>query len=317
MSLVEFGVKTGPGGYSLNELVSIWTEAEKLGFDSGWLYDHLYSLSKKEEVCVECWTTLTYLASLTKRMKIGSMVLCNQFRHPALLAKMSATLDVISYGRLQLGMGAGWYDEESMEMGVEFPSAGTRIERLKESVQIIKLLWASEKASFKGKHYLVQNGICNPKPIQRPGPPVWIGIIKGTNVMPKVAAEVADGVNLTFIPPEECRRRMELVKAACRKLNRPTDQIHFSLQGRILIASDVAKLNAKIETFAKKAGMTPMEYRKELESEAGVIGTPDVCSKKLQAYVDIGIEHFMLVFLGDRTLEPLRVFADKVMPELR
>ncbi len=314
---MEFGVKTGPGGYTLNELVSIWTEAEKLGFDSGWLYDHLYSLTRKEDACVECWTTLTYLASLTKRMKIGSLVLCNQFRHPALLAKMSATLDIVSNGRLQLGMGAGWYDEESMEMGVEFPSAAIRIQRLKESVQIVKLLWASEKATYKGKHYSIQNAICNPKPIQKPGPPVIVGIIKGTKVMPRVAAEVADGVNLTFISPEECRRRMDLVKSACKKLNRSPDQIHFSWQGRILIASDESKLNMKLEAFAKKANMPRAEYVKELESEASIIGTPEVCSRKLRAYMDIGIEHFMLVFLGDRSLEPLRDFADKVMPELR
>ncbi len=315
--MVEFGVKTGPGGYSLNELVSIWTEAERLGFDSGWLYDHLYSLNKKEEICVECWTALTHLASVTKRMKIGSMVLCNQFRHPALLAKMSATLDVVSNGRLQLGMGAGWYDEESNEMGVEFPNIRTRIERLKESVQVVKLLWGSEKANFNGKYYSVHGGICNPKPIQKPGPPIVIGIIKGTKIMPRVAAEVADGVNLTFVSTEECQRRISLVKAACEKISRSSNEIHFSWQGRVLIAPDESKLKAKLETLANKSQTTLADYRKELESEATIIGTPEQCSRKLQEYMDIGIEHFMLIFPGDRTLEPLRIFAEEVMQELR
>lgn len=315
--LVEFGVKTGPGGYSIDELISIWTEAERLGFDSGWLYDHFYSLNRKEEICLESWTALTHLASLTKRLKIGSLVLCNQFRHPALLAKMSATLDVVSNGRLQLGMGAGWYEEESAEMGVEFPNALTRIERLRESVEIVKLLWASEKATFKGKYYSVKNGICNPKPVQKPGPPILIGIIKGTKAMPKVAAEVADGVNLTFISSEECRRRMDLVKAACRRINRSPDEIHFSWQGRVLIASDESKLKTKLGKLADKSGMSLAEYRKEQESEASIIGTPEECSQKLHEYVDIGIEQFMLVFPGDRTLEPLQTFAGEVMPELR
>jgi alkanesulfonate monooxygenase SsuD/methylene tetrahydromethanopterin reductase-like flavin-dependent oxidoreductase (luciferase family) len=214
-------------------------------------------------------------------------------------------------------MGAGWYDEESKEMGVEFPNIRIRIERLRESVQIVKLLWGSEKATFNGKYYSVQNGICNPKPIQKPGPPVVIGIIKGTKLMPKVAAEVADGVNLTFISPDECQRRIDLVKAACKKVNRSPDDIRFSWQGRVLIAPDESKLKAKVEALANKSHMSTAEYRKDLESEASIIATPEQCSQRLQEYMGIGIDHFMLLFLGDRTLEPLRIFAEEVMQELR
>ncbi len=315
--MVEFGVKTGPGGYTLEELRSIWIEAEKLGFDSGWLYDHLYSLNKKEEVCVECWTALTHLATLTNRIKIGSMVLCNQFRHPSLLAKMGATLDVVSNGRLQFGIGAGWYDEESKEMGVEFPNARTRIQRLRESAQIIRLLWGSEKATFKGEYYSIENGICNPKPIQKPRPPIWVGIIKGTKLMPKVAAEIADGVNLTFISPEDCGRRIDLVKAACKGIMRPPDELKFSWQGRVIIARDEGQLESKLEKMAEKSHTSVGALRKELEDEASIIGTPAVCARKLRDYIELGIEHFMLIFPGDKTLEPLRIFAEQVMPELK
>ncbi len=315
--MVEFGVKTGPGGYTLEELRLIWTEAEKLGFDSGWLYDHLYSLSKKEEVCVECWTALTHLATLTNRMKIGSMVLCNQFRHPSLLAKMGATLDVVSNGRLQLGIGAGWYDEETREMGLEFPNAPTRIHRLRESAQIIRLLWGSERATFKGKYYSIENGICNPKPIQKPRPPIWVGIIKGTKLMPRVAAEIADGVNLTFISPSECRRRIDLVKAACKKIKRPPNEVKFSWQGRVIIARDEGQLESKLEKMAERSRTSVGALRKELEDEASIIGTPAVCARKLRDYIELGTEHFMLIFPGDKTLEPLRIFAEQVMPELK
>lgn len=315
--MIEFGIKTGPGGYTLEDLKSIWLEAERLGFDSGWLYDHLYSLGKKEEICVECWTALTHLASITQRLKIGSMVLCNQFRHPALLAKMGATLDVISKGRLQFGIGAGWYEEESNEMGMDFPDARTRIERLRESAQIVKLLWGSEKATFRGKYYSIENGICNPKPIQQPRPPIWIGIIKGTRLMPKVAAEIADGVNLTFISPEECLRRINLVKSACKGINRPPDEVKFSWQGRILIAPDERQLKSRLETLAERSHAPVAEYRKELEDEATIIATPKECVSRLRTYVDLGIEHFMLIFPGDRTLEPLRLFAEQVMAELK
>jgi len=315
--LVKFGIKTGPGGYSFQDLKSIWLEAEKLGFDSGWLYDHLYSLNRKEEICLECWTTLTALAASTRRLKIGTMVLCNQFRHPSLLAKMAATLDVISEGRLQLGIGAGWYEEESRECGIDFPEAKTRILRLRESVQIIRMLWTSEKASFSGEYYAIKDAVCNPKPIQKPHPPIWIGIIKGKKLMPKVVAEVADGVNLTFLSPQECRQRIDILKAACLKRNRSPDELQLSWQGRILIAPDQQQLKGKIESFAQKSGMDVASFLKDQESEATIIGTAEECLKKLQTYLDLGIGYFLLLFLGDRTLEPIRLFAEHVMPKLQ
>lgn len=314
--MVDFGVKTGPGGYTFEDLKSIWFEAEKLGFNSGWLYDHLYSLSGKDDACLECWTTLASLASLTKRLKVGTMVLCNQFRHPSLLAKMGATLDLISNGRLEFGIGAGWYDEESRECGIDFPDAKTRILRLREAVQVIRMLWTSEKASFTGAYYTLNGAICKPKPVQKPHPPIWIGTGKGTKLMPKVVAEVADGVNISFKSPEECQRRIDLLQAACSKIGRPLKQIRLSLQCRILIAEDDRRLKERIESLARKAGTDAATYVKQQESEeAALIGPPSRIIEGLQKYVDLGIDYFMIIFLGDTTLEPLRIFADSVMPE--
>ena len=311
--MIQFGIKTGPGGYSFDDLKRLWLEAEKLGFDSAWLYDHFYSLKNKDETCLECWTSLSALAALTQRLKVGSLVLCNQFRHPSLLAKMAATLDVLSKGRLQLGIGAGWYGEESQQFGIEFPDARTRIQRLEESVKILKIMWESEKATFNGKYYSIKEAVCNPKPAQKPHPPIWVGIIRGTRLMPKIAAEVADGVNLTFIPPMECARRVDLVKAAMQKLKRPSDAIQFSWQGRILIASDEKELETKKQALANKNRIDVASLVRDLTAEAAIIGKPDECVKVLQAYVKSGIEHFMLIFLGDES-SALRLFAEQVMP---
>lgn len=319
--MVEFGVKTGPGGYTFDDLKRIWLEAERLGFDSGWLYDHLYTLHtpSKSEVCLENWTTLTALATLTHRLKIGTLVLCNQFRQPSLLAKMAATLDVISDGRVQFGIGAGnsQFWEEAKDYGIDFPEPKTRIMRLREAIQIIRLMWETEEATFKGKYYSIDHVTCNPRPVQKPHPPIWVGIAHGTKLMPKVIAELADGGNFTFLPPEDCGRRIDLIKTTCSKIGRRPQEVRFSWQGRILIAPDQQQLNAKVTALAERAGKDVKSFIADLESEGSVIGTPDECVKKLRAYVDLGIEHFALLFLGDKSLEPLQVFADQVMPQFR
>ena len=315
--MVDWGVKTGPGGYSFEDLKSIWLEAEKLGFNSGWLYDHIYSLNAKDQINLECWTTLSALASLTNRLKVGTMVLCNQFRHPSLLAKMGATLDLISNGRLEFGIGAGWYDEEAKECGIDFPDTKTRILRLREAVQVIRMLWTSEKASFSGDYYTLNEAICNPKPIQKPHPPIWIGTPRGMKLMPRVVAEVADVVNYSFRSPEECKERIDVLRVACQKVGRPLDKIRLSLQCRILIAEDERRLKERIESLARKAGKDAATYVKEQESEAALIGPPSRVIEGLRRYMDLGIDYFVIVFLGDTTLEPLRIFAESVMPKFQ
>ena len=143
-------------------------ECERLGYDSIWLDDHL--MYGKTPI-LECWTTLSALASLTAKIRLGTMVLCNSYRNPALLAKMAATLDVISNGRLELGIGAGVQKDEHEAYGIPFPKPSERIERMKEAVEIIKKLWTEENANYQGKYYTVNEAVCLPKPLQKPHPP--------------------------------------------------------------------------------------------------------------------------------------------------
>ena len=156
---LEFGVKTGQGGYSYEELVKVWSAAEDLGFDSAWLYDHFVSLADKNELCLESWVTLAALAAITKRLKIGTLVTSVSYRQPSLLAKMGATVDQVSHGRLIMGLGAGWHQEEYEAYGYKFPDQATRIRQLKEALIIIKKMWTESKSSYEGRFFQIHDAV--------------------------------------------------------------------------------------------------------------------------------------------------------------
>ena len=171
--VIKFRVQIAQDALDYPNVKRIASECEKLEFDSIWLYDHFYPLSPPfNKSVLESWTTLTALALETKAIRLGVLVTCNLFRHPSVLAKMSATVDVISGGRLQFGIGAGWYEEECLAYGIQFPKASVRIRRLRESVQIVKKMWTEEKSDFEGRYYRIKDAICEPKPVQKPHPPV-------------------------------------------------------------------------------------------------------------------------------------------------
>lgn len=184
---------------SLERVVEIARECERLGFDSVWVSDHLvfdlekYGGSPESIGSFEPLTTLSVLATETSTVRLGTMVLCNEFRHPMQLAKEAATVDVASGGRLELGLGAGWYEREFAQSGIAFPSPRVRLERLAESVEILKLLFGGEPVTYEGKHYVLREALCRPVPTQRPRPTIWVGG-KGDRAM-RMIAKVADGWN--------------------------------------------------------------------------------------------------------------------------
>ncbi|HYP23423.1 MAG TPA: LLM class flavin-dependent oxidoreductase, partial [Actinomycetota bacterium] len=177
--------------------------ADRSGFSSVWVSDHLfldwgkYGGPATRQGSLECWTTMTALAAATSKVRVGSLTLCNDLRSPALVAKMAASLDLLSGGRLDVGLGAGWYEPEYRAAGIDFDSAGTRIRRLGEAVEIVGRLLAGEELTFDGRHYQVQEAICLPRPAQSPRPPVWVGG-KG-DLLLRTAARVADGWNFSWI----------------------------------------------------------------------------------------------------------------------
>lgn len=195
---IRFGAILPLNQVNFTNLKSEALECEKLGFHAIWLSDHffpfpLYGASSMPRL--ECWTSLSGLASVTKKLRLGTLVLCNSYREPSVLAKMASTLDNISNGRLEFGIGAGWFEAEYRAYGIPFENAPVRISRLREGIQVIKKMWTEENPRFEGKYYTIRDAFCNPKPVQEPHPPIWIGG-SGEKLLLRVVAEFADGCNV-------------------------------------------------------------------------------------------------------------------------
>src|SRR6202165_922001 len=183
-------------GEAYETMTRVAQEAEALGFDSIWLYDHFHTVpTPTQEVTFECWTSTAALARDTKRVRIGQMVTCNNYRNPALLAKMASTVDTLAHGRLDFGIGAGWYEEEHVAYGYQFPGTRERLERLREAVQVILAMWTQQEANFEGTYYSVKGAINQPKGVQKPHIPLLIGG-GGEKVTLKLVAQSANACNI-------------------------------------------------------------------------------------------------------------------------
>lgn len=310
MARIRFGIYFD---YYLDftELESRVLEAEALGYHSAWIMDHLIwkghqpPFNKKGSV-LESWTTLSALASSTQKIRLGTLVLCNSYRNPALLAKMASTLDNISNGRLELGMGAGWHKEEHDAYDFPFPKAKDRIMQLREAITIIKKMWTEKKPSFHGKYCNIKGAVCEPKPLQKPHPPIWIGGA-GEKLTLKVVAELADGYNVGA-SPQDFARKMRILKKHCKKMNRNFNAIQKSWVGEVIIDEDKAALTRKIETL--KPEQTPLE--EYLKSK--IVGFPEECAEKVNHYVREGATLFILLFRKYR--EDERLFIENVVPRV-
>ena len=206
-------------------LKTIVLECERLGYDSVWLDDHLMYNNWS---ILESWTTLSALSSLTSKIRLGTMVSCNQHRNPALLAKTAATLDVLSNGRLEFGIGAGVQEAEHMAYGFGFPKLSVRVERLGEALEVIKRLWTQEKTTYQGKHYSLKDAVCEPKPLQKPHPPITVGGSEEKNTL-KVTAKYADRFDWGYLPSVEVyKRKLEVLENHCKAVGRDFGEIERS-----------------------------------------------------------------------------------------
>jgi F420-dependent oxidoreductase-like protein len=285
-------------------------EIERLGYDSVWLDDHL--MFKKSPI-LECWTTIAALSSITAKIRLGTMVLCNSFRNPALLAKMAATLDVISKGRLEFGIGAGVQRDEHAAYGIPFLQPRDRVSRMKEAVEIIKKLWTEEKASYEGKYYRINEAVCEPKPAQKPHPPITIGG-SGEKLTLKVAAQHADRCDWGYIPSLELyKRKLDVLESHCRAVGRNFQEIEKScwLGGQIFIARNRKELGERVLQLKPKS--TSLKDFKE----QNLIGTPDGCRQRIRQYARLGVTYFMLFFGDMPNLSGLRLFAETVVKPMK
>ena len=284
-------------------------QADRLGYHSGTLIDLLTA------PVLECWTTLAAFAALTDRIRLVPLVLANLYRHPAVLAKMAATLDVISGGRLELGIGAGGDESDHLAAGLPFPSTSVRVAMLGEAVEVIKGLWSGEEVSFKGKYYRLDAARCVPTPVQKPRPPILIGG-HGETYLLGAAAIHADICNMRFdMSVEDHYQKRRILEEQCRRVGRDLSEIETSHNANLLIAEDQAALGRLLSSEAQKRGISVDDFKSTLGNS--IVGTPEHCARQLRRYVDSGVTYFFLLFPHPIDLTQVRLFSREVIPLFR
>jgi F420-dependent oxidoreductase-like protein len=320
MAKVKFGVFV-PQGWKLDlteiddpveqyeAMTNVARIADEGGWDSIWLYDHFHTVPTVEiETTFECWTATATLARDTKRVKIGQMVGCNGYRNPALYAKIASTVDVASHGRLYAGIGAGWYEHEWRAYGYQWDETPVRMAKFREAVEIIHRMWSEERPSFQGKHYTIDGPINEPKGVQKPHPPLWIGG-GGEQVTLKLVAKYGDACNVGGGKADVCRHKLEVLKRHCDALGRDFDEItrSTSIEPLVLLepGDDPEKATAAIR------GTTSFE---EFRQRAWM-GTPDEIAERVDNLAETGI-NYVLCYIPrvayDQTT--MRRFASEVIP---
>jgi F420-dependent oxidoreductase-like protein len=289
-----------------DRLQNVVLECEQLGYHSVFLDDHLM-LNKMP--ILECWTTLSALSSTTEVIRLGTMVTCNSFRKPQLLAKMAATVDNLSNGRLELGIGAGVQKKEHNAYGFPFPSPKVRIECLNEAVDIIKKMWTEEKTSYKGKYYTIQDAVCEPKPVQKPHPPIIIGG-GGEKRTLKVTVRHANRYDWGYLSSiDNYKHKLKSLEKHCKEVGRAINEIEKSCwpTGQIFIGKNRKEVKRRVLQFLP-TGVSLKEFR-----QTHFVGTPEDFIKQLQQYFKLGVTHFMLFFGDLPNLGGLRIFAEGVL----
>lgn len=321
---VKFGVVAPQGfkrdlGQSANPvdqyeaMTRVAVEAERLGYDSVWLYDHLHAEERPSgrpaearATTFECWTSAAGLARDTSTIRIGQMVTCNLYRNPALLAKMASTVDVLSHGRLDFGIGAGWYEEEGRAYGYAFPDAPERLRRLEEALQITRALWTEPAATFAGQYYQLQGAVNEPKGVQQPHIPLWVGGA-GEKVTLKLVAKYADACNVIAQSAAIADQKFAVLREHCERVGRDYDEIRKSVHTSIVLLEPGEDLDAA----TKARGDISLEVIRR----SNIVGTPPEVAERLRQLMDVGAEYFIIYFRNRLVqLDTLRLFAREVMP---
>lgn len=310
-------------------------EAERLGYDSLWVADHMFL--GRDGAIYEGWTTLGVLAGLTRSIRLGTIHLGNEFRHAPLAAKMAATLDVQSEGRLELFVDPGWRERELTAYGYEWePDRAVRAARVGEAIELAKLLWSGETVSYEGEHYRLDAAICTPVPAQRPHPPIWIGEAFDEATLDLIVAH-ADVWNSMPAGLDVLREKIEKVDAACEARGRDPRTLRRTLETQVLIYDEPGEAERLFARFAELRRAHPsgeamrdvVEFVAQTNAELGrgeltfddlreefVIGTPDEVRAKLAAYGELGVDEVICWFMDFPEATSMRRLMEEVAPAL-
>jgi len=289
-------------------MVDVTQRLEKAGYESAWVYDHFHTVPEPtQEPTYEAWTLMAALAPVTETIRLGQMCTCNSYRPPAYMAKVASSVDVISGGRLEFAIGAGWYEHEYLAYGYEFPKPSVRIGQLDEAVQIIKKMWTEDEANFEGKYYSVKGAINQPKTLQDPHPPMWIAG-GGEQLTLRTVARYADYSNFGG-SPEAFAAKSDILESHCEKVERDFSDIGRTIHLFSMIDPD----DAALERAAAQMGTT---VEKLLGGAMTVIGSADEVAERLSAYVDVGCSYFIMNFPDATWGDSIEAFASDVIPAM-
>lgn len=307
---MDLGVQIEPQfGFSYEAIRDIARDAHGAGFTRLWISDHL--LLNKDAVatdCLEAWTVLAGLARDTEGIRLGSMVSCQSYRNPALLAKIAAGVDRMSGGRLEFGIGAGWKEAEYEAYGYDFPEAGVRVTQLVETIEICTRLWREERATYRGRHYRVEAAVCSPKPVQVPLP-IWIGGSK-PRVM-RIAARHAAWFNMTILAgsiEERIALMGDGLAQACASVDRDPGTLRRSIFVQAFVAPTRSELEELVRELAGRAKTTPEEWRSA--RVGAIIGTTDEAGERFRAIAKSGIDHANVMLAYGHERDGVRALSE-------
>jgi len=303
-------------GASLPQIKRTWSETreaaqefERLGFDSVWVNDHLYGIPGPQLPILEAWTALTAVGAVTERVQLGTLVSPVGFRNPALLAKIAATLDAIAPGRVIVGLGSGWFQQEFTGYGFPFPPLKDRLEQLDEAATLMKEMWSNDTPTFNGKHFHTESVFCAPRPATPPKLLIGGG---GEKVLLRLAARHADIWNNLAVHQSELGHKVEVLRGHCKTIGRDPAGLVVSQQCLVVIGGDEDDARKKVERARQLYG-----GHLGAGGSLSIAGTPAQCAERIRAHAELGCTMFVIEFFGRDTRQPAKLFAEKVIPELR
>jgi F420-dependent oxidoreductase-like protein len=291
---------------------------EARGYESLWVYDHFHTVPvATQEVTYEAWTLMGALAVVTSTVRLGQMCTCNSYRPPSYLAKVAATIDVISNGRLEMGIGAGWYEAEYLGYGYEYPKDSVRIGQLREAVEIMQRMWTEDEVHFSGEHYELKGAICQPKPVQTPHIPLWIAG-GGEKLTLNVAARHASYTNFAD-DLDEFIHKSEVLAGHCTEVGRDFSEIVRSTNFNVVCEPTEAEVTERLDWIESHyAAFVSADRAARIRSLfSKMAGTPEQLVERIRPWNAAGMEYAIVYFAeAAHTTEGLELFAREVAPQL-
>ena len=279
---------------------------EKLNYASVWVYDHFHTVpSPTQDPTFECWSLMAALSQVTENVRIGQMCTCNSYRNPAYLTKVASTIDSMSGGRLEFAIGAGWYDQEYKAYGYDYPSAGVRLKMLEEALQIYIAMTTQDKASFEGDYYKITDAINQPKPLQKPYPPLWV-CGGGEKVTLKLLAKYGDYGNWD-VDVEGFVHKSKILKTHCEEQNRNYSDIKKTLHTNVIIGNNEKDLDAKINKIVDVTGIP-----KEMYIDRPLVGVKEKVFDTIEEFSSVECE-YLIAYIPDIVWgDTLEILSEKL-----